>query len=65
VRAVLERWRDGGNARAEGASLVLPPPLHVGVIYGITDVAAAAVDGQNVTVSVGIVRGGKNDGADR
>jgi len=38
------------------------------VIYGITDAAAAAaaaVDGQNVTVSVGIVRGGKNDGTDR
>lgn len=56
-----------GRASARGGCFaVLPPPLHVGVIYGITDAAAAsAVDGQNVTVSVGIVRGGKNDGADR
>jgi len=46
------RRRDG-----DGGCCAVLPPLHVGVIYGITDTAAAAaVDGQNITVSVGVVR---------
>ena len=36
-------WRDG-----DGGCRAVLPPLHVGVIYGITDATAAAVDGQNV-----------------
>lgn len=51
--AGFERWRRDGDG---GCCAVLPPPLHVGVIYGITDTAAAAVDGQNITVSVGVAR---------
>jgi len=50
--AGFERRRDGDG----GCWAVPPPPLHVGVIYGITDAAATAVDGQNITVSVGVAR---------
>lgn len=54
-------WRADGRAGAgferrrrrdgDGGCCAVPlPPLHVGVIYGITDAAATTVDGQNITV---------------
>jgi len=45
----------GGVTVTEGAALFCRRPCNVGVIYGITD-TAAAVDGQNITVSVGVAR---------